>query len=244
MDYCQGKANGAVDTLSRFFQWDNKEEANLWAENTWILHYLQFPLTNTSISHLNTTFSGLLPQQQVFICGNYALPQVWRFWSIFQIELANEQPYKASIGNMRLMLQELQEANRKAQELRQQKANCYEEINEILHHQGLPFIPKAIQTELISCHHNNPLAGHFGIKKTCKLLAQKYYWAILQCRGIRKRLWRLFSLQNSPSQALWKSSIVARINAPMKKPFDELCDRSTGINRLEKRQLQLHSGHR
>ena len=30
--------------------------------------------------------------------------------------------------------------------------------------------------ELISCHHNNLLAGHFGIEKTCKLLAQKYHW--------------------------------------------------------------------
>ena len=27
--YCQGKANGAADALSRFFQQDDKEEANL-----------------------------------------------------------------------------------------------------------------------------------------------------------------------------------------------------------------------
>ena len=27
-DYCQGKANGAVDALSRFFQRDDKEKAN------------------------------------------------------------------------------------------------------------------------------------------------------------------------------------------------------------------------
>ena len=43
-------------------------------------------------------------------------------------------------------------------------------------YQGLLFIPKAIWTELINRHHNNSLAGHFGIKKTCKLVAQKYYW--------------------------------------------------------------------
>ena len=29
----------------------------------------------------------------------------------------------------------------------------------------------------------------------------------------------------------------------MKGPFDRLCDRSTGINQLEGRQLQLHSSH-
>ena len=120
-------------------------------------------------------FLRLSPQHQVFLCGTYALPQLRRFWSIFQTELANKRPYKANIGSMRLRLQELQETNRKVQELRQQKANGYEKIDEILNYQGLPFIPKAIQMELISHHHNNLLAGHFGFEKTCKLLAQKYY---------------------------------------------------------------------
>ena len=77
---------------------------------------------------------------------------------------------------MRLRLQELQESNSKTQELRQYKANNYEKIDEILHYQGLSFVPKAIQMELINRHHNNLLAGHFGIEKTCKLLAQKYHW--------------------------------------------------------------------
>ena len=42
------------------------------------------------------------------------------------------------------------------------------------------FVLKAIQTELISRHHNNLLAGYFGIEKTYKLLAQKYYWLTLR----------------------------------------------------------------
>ena len=33
--------------------------------------------------------------------------------------------------------------------------------------------------ELIGRHHNDLLACHFGIKKTCELLAQKYYWPTL-----------------------------------------------------------------
>ena len=81
---------------------------------------------------------------------------------------------------MRLRLQELQETNSEAQELRQQKADGYEEIDDILHHQGLPFVPEAIRTELISRHHDDLLAGHFGIEKTCKLLARKYYWPTLR----------------------------------------------------------------
>ena len=37
-------------------------------------------------------------------------------------------------------------------------------------------MPKAIRIKLISHHHDDLLASHFGIKKTCKMLAWKYYW--------------------------------------------------------------------
>ena len=49
-------------------------------------------------------------------------------------------------------------------------------MNEILYHHSLLFVPKSIWTELISHQHNNFLTGHISIKKTCKFLAQKYYW--------------------------------------------------------------------
>ena len=98
---------------------------------------------------------GLLPQHQVLICGTYILLQLQHFWNDLQIELANKRSYKASIGSMRLRLQDLQEADRKAQELRQQKADGYKEIDNIFHYQSLPFIPKAIQMELISPHHDD-----------------------------------------------------------------------------------------
>ena len=71
---------------------------------------------------------------------------------------------------MKLKLQELQEANSEAQELRQYKTDSYKEINKILYYQGLLFVLKAIPTKLISRCHNNTLACHFGIKKTCELL--------------------------------------------------------------------------
>ena len=44
-------------------------------------------------------------------------------------------------------------------------------MDRVLYHQGLSFVPEAIWMELISRHHNNQLAGHFGIKKTNKFLA-------------------------------------------------------------------------
>ena len=177
INYCPRKANGAADALSHFLQQDNEEKANFRAENTQILHCLQFLLTNVSISELYATVSSLSPQHQFLICRIYALPQLRHFWITLQIELVNEEPYKASISSMKL---KLQKANSEAQELRQQKADGYEKINEIFHHQSLPFVPKAIQTELISHYHDNPLVGHFGIKKICKLSAQKYYWLTLR----------------------------------------------------------------
>ena len=79
---------------------------------------------------------------------------------------------------MRLRLQELQETDSKAQEFRSKKG--YKEVKGVLHQQGLLFIPKTIQTKLITRHHDDFLAGHFGIKKTCKLLAQKYVWPSLR----------------------------------------------------------------
>ena len=79
---------------------------------------------------------------------------------------------------MRLRLQELQETNSEAQKLRSQKG--YKEVKGVLYHQGLSFMPETIQTELISHHHDNPLAGHFGIEKTCELLTLKYFWPSLR----------------------------------------------------------------
>ena len=53
----------------------------------------------------------------------------------------------------------------------------------VLHHSCLFFVPKAIWTELINCHYDNPLTGHFNIKKMRILLAQKYYQPTL-CHNI------------------------------------------------------------
>ncbi len=50
----------------------------------------------------------------------------------------------------------------------------------MFYYQGLPYVPKVIHLELISRHHNNPLTGHFGIKKTQELIARKYHWLTLQ----------------------------------------------------------------
>ena len=179
IDYCQGKANGAVDALSRFPQRNQAKEDELQTENTRILHKLQSSLTNASLSGFSTS-AKLLLLQQVLICGTHVLPQLRGFWDTFRAELGDEGPWWVSIGAIRLRLSKLQESDDKAQKIRAEGLkDDYEEVDGVLHHQGLPFIPKAIRTKLISWHHNDPLAGYFGINKTKDLVGRKYYWPSL-----------------------------------------------------------------
>ncbi len=80
-----------------------------------------------------------------------------------------------------MRLPELQDDDKEAMKLRSEGLpEGWEDIEQLLHYQGLPYVPKVIRSELINKYHNNPLAGHFGIEKTCKLIARKYYWSTLQ----------------------------------------------------------------
>ena len=55
IDYCQGKANRAADTLSWYPQRNAEEKETFQAENVKILHYLQSLLTNASLLGLSTS---------------------------------------------------------------------------------------------------------------------------------------------------------------------------------------------
>lgn len=134
-------------------------------------------LTNASLSGLSV-LASLLPLHQILIYRTHDLPQLRYFWNTFRWELVNKFSYKASIGSMRLRLQELQETNSEAQKLGTKDG--YQEVNRVFYNQGPLFVPKVIWTELINHHHNNPLASHFSIEKICKLLAQKYYYLTLR----------------------------------------------------------------
>ena len=174
IDYRQEKANRAADVLFRFPQRNQAEKDKLQTENTRILHKLQFLLTNASLSSLSTSVK-LSPLQRVLICGTYVLPLLQQFWNNIRSELTNEGPYKVSIGGMRLRLVELQESDEEARRIKAEGLNEYEKLDRVLYYQGLPFVPEAIQTEIIIRHHNDPLAGHFGIDKTKDLISRKYY---------------------------------------------------------------------
>ena len=76
---------------------------------------------------------------------------------------------------------ELQAEDGQARKIRAEKlGGNWEDSDRILHHQGLPYVPEIIRTELISRHHDDPLAGHFGIEKMRELVIRKYYWETLR----------------------------------------------------------------
>ena len=85
---------------------------------------------------------------------------------------------------MRLRLHKLQAKDKYACKLRaEQLVKDWQDIVVVLHYQSVPYVPEIIGTELISRHHNDPLAGHFGIEKTRELIARKYCWLML-CHGV------------------------------------------------------------
>ncbi len=118
---------------------------------------------------------------QVLICRTVVLPQLCQFWDNIRSELADKDPYTASIGGMRMRLPELQDDDKETMKLRSKGLpEGWKDIEQVFHYQGLLYVPKIIRSELISRHHDDPLAGHFGIKKIRGLIARKYYWPTLQ----------------------------------------------------------------
>ena len=176
------QANAAADTLSRFPQRNQDEENEPQVKNGQIFHYLQNLLTNASLASLS--FFAPSHLHQVLIFRTYVLSQLCYFWNGLQGKLTSKGSYKASIGGMRLRLQELQAKNEQAQKTRVEHSESWDNINGVLHYQGLFYVPEIIQTELISRHHHVLLAGHFGIEKTQELIAWNYYWPTL-CRDVK-----------------------------------------------------------
>ena len=84
---------------------------------------------------------------------------------------------------MRLRLHKLQAKDKQALKMRanqQPGQQGWEDIDNVLHYQSLPYVSEIIRTELISRYHDYPPAGHFRIKKTQKLVVRKYYWPMLR----------------------------------------------------------------
>ena len=80
-----------------------------------------------------------------------------------------------------MRLPKLKNNDKEAKKLRSEGLpKDWEDIEQVLYFQGFPYVPKVICSELISRHHDNLLASHFGIEKMQELIARKYYWPMLQ----------------------------------------------------------------
>lgn len=65
---------------------------------------------------------------------------------------------------MRLL--EFQNNNKKTKKLKSEiLLEGGEDIDEVLHYQGVFYVPKVICSKLINKHYNNPLKDYFGTKK-------------------------------------------------------------------------------
>ena len=122
------------------------------------------------------------PLYQVLVCGTHVLSKLCQFWNFFQINIAWDSPYIANIGGMRLRLSELQENNKETKLLKGSAglSEDWENIEEILQYWELLYFSEIICSEVISCHHDNLLARHFGFDKTRELVGRKYYWSSLR----------------------------------------------------------------
>ena len=82
---------------------------------------------------------------------------------------------------MKLQLSKLQDKDKEAITLRAAGlSKDWKDVKGVLEYQGLPYVPEIIRSKVISYHHNNLLAEHFGINKRRKLVGRKYYWPSLR----------------------------------------------------------------
>ena len=82
---------------------------------------------------------------------------------------------------MKLLLPRLQDHDKEAKLLRAESLpEGWEEVEGVLQYRGLPYVLEFIRSKVISCHHDDPLVGHFGIDKTRELVGRKYYWPSLK----------------------------------------------------------------
>ncbi len=77
----------------------------------------------------------LSPLHQVLICGTVVLPQLYQFWDTIRSELADEGPYTASIGGIRMRLSEPQDEDKEVMKLRSEGLpEGWEDIVQVLHY--------------------------------------------------------------------------------------------------------------
>lgn len=69
----------------------------------------------------------------------------------------------------------LQKDNPEVKKLRKNLLEGWKDMENVLYHQGFPYILEIVYSKIISYHYNNRLVGYFGIKKIGELVVKKYF---------------------------------------------------------------------
>lgn len=77
---------------------------------------------------------------------------------------------------MSLRLPEMQESKSETREFAKNLPEDLADVEGLPYHQNLLYVPKIGCSKIISRQHDDPLVGHFGIKKMRNLVARKYFW--------------------------------------------------------------------
>ena len=123
----------------------------------------------------------------ILIAGTVAILNVKRFWSYISDFLLYKSPY-ATISTVISYTPKLQQEDLMARTVQKKLAtsnvNIYfgqlgkpwSEVKGVLHYDGKLYILETLQADLLKRNQDDPLARHFGIKKTLEILIRKYYW--------------------------------------------------------------------
>ena len=66
---------------------------------------------------------------------------------------------------------------------------------------------RSVREELLKQHHDDPLAGHFGTKRTTELLSRSYYWP---------------NMEKEVHDYIRTCAVCQRAKVPQQKPYSEL----------------------
>ena len=129
----------------------------------------------------------------------------------------NDEPTPPLLNLVRDLTAQDQYASEVCRELATPKAKTedWQYKNELLYYDDAVYIPKSLRENVIRANHDNPLADHFDIERTLKLIRRKYYWSnqnSTEVPGMRQQI-----KEHCQTCAICKRSKTSR-----HKPYDEL----------------------
>lgn len=93
----------------------------------------------------------------------------------------------------------------------------------LLHYDQI-YVPEALHAKIIAQHHDDPMAGHFGVQKTLELVSRRYYWSLPQ--EVKKILQDASSSEGDEdalNKTQWPKGMRARV--------EDYCQRCTVCRR-------------